>query len=400
MYPDLSYILHALIGTAPDNAASIVKSLGLLMVISFLTASFLLGLELRRKEEEGLLKPLSTTITVGQSVTVFQLLLNALIGFVVFAKFGYIFENFEAFKFNPASILLSLKGSWPLGILGAFIVAGVKWWETNKDALPQPIEKTQLIYPHERVGDITIIAAIAGIAGAKIFAMAEEIDLVFSGQLSLTEYLSRFLSGDGLAVYGGFIIGFIVMYIFLKKWKMDLLPVLDAAAPGLLIAFGIGRLGCHLAGDGDWGIPIEAFTEAGEVIYSYTKPGWLPEWLWSQSYAHNVIHEGSAIPGCEWRYCTELDIPVFPTSIYEFVMLVGLGGILWGLRKRIVIPGILFCLSLFLNGFERFWIEKIRVNDRYDILGFQSTQAEFIAVMLMVIGLLGVAFLWQRGKRE
>lgn len=396
MYPDLSYILHALIGTAPDNATSIVKTLGLLMVLSFIFASWLLGIELRRKEAAGLLDPLETTVMVGKPLSVVQLLLSALIGFVVVSKAFYAIQHFEVFKVDPAAVILSLKGSWFFGILGALFFAGLRWWENKGEVLPEPREEKVLVYPHERIGDITVIAAVAGIVGAKIFAMVEDIDQVFSGEVSLMDFLSQFFSGNGLAVYGGFIVGFFAVFYYLRNNKMDLLPVLDAAAPALLIAFGIGRLGCHLSGDGDWGIPIESYNDAGELIYAYTQPGWLPDWLWSHDYAHNVINEGAAIADCQWRYCYQLEIPVFPTSIYEFVMLAALGGVLWLLRKRITIPGILFFLCLLLNGFERFWIEKIRVNDRYDILGFQSTQAEFISVMLMLIGLIGMAVLWKR----
>lgn len=400
MYPDLSYILHALIGTEPDNAASIIKSLGLLMVISFVVASWLLSKELRRKEKEGLLQPYITKITIGETATPSQLLINAVIGFVVFAKAAYAYQYFDAFKMDPASVVLSAKGNWLLGIVGAVIFAGAKWWEKNQEALPNPQQQELMVHPYERVGDITMIAAVAGIAGAKIFAMAEDIDKVFSGQLTLGQFLGQFFSGDGLAVYGGFILGFLAVFLYLRKYKMDILNVLDAAAPALLIAFGIGRMGCHLSGDGDWGIPVKKFSDSGELIYAYTNPGWIPDWLWSQYYPHNVINAGVPIPGCEWRYCYQLEIPVFPTSIYEFVLLIGLGGLLYAIRRRITIPGILFFLSLILNGFERFFLEKIRVNDRYEFLGFESTQAQFIAMGLMLIGIIGCVLLWWRDQKE
>ena len=131
MYPDLSYILHALIGTAPDNAAAVVKTLGLLMVISFIVASWLLGLELRRKEAAGLLHPLETTVVVGKPVTLLQLLTSALVGVVIMSKGFYAFQHFESFKVDPASVLLSLQGNWIFGILGALLFAGLRWWENQ-----------------------------------------------------------------------------------------------------------------------------------------------------------------------------------------------------------------------------------------------------------------------------
>jgi prolipoprotein diacylglyceryltransferase len=66
------------------------------------------------------------------------------------------------------------------------------------------------------------------------------------------------------------------------------------------------------------------------------------------------------------------------------------------LRKRIHTPGVIFSLYLIMNGVERFFIEKIRVNNRFDLLGFQATQAEIIAVLFMVLGALGI---WWFTKR-
>jgi prolipoprotein diacylglyceryltransferase len=69
-------------------------------------------------------------------------------------------------------------------------------------------------------------------------------------------------------------------------------------------------------------------------------------------------------------------------------------GLLWGLRKKLRSPGLLFGLYLFLNGLERFFIEKIRVNTTYDFGGYRPTQAELIAMALMVAGLVIVVLRW------
>ena len=65
MYPDLSYILHALIGTQPDNVFSIVKTFGLFLVFAILSAAFMLAKELKRKEDEGLLKSVKVKVIEG-----------------------------------------------------------------------------------------------------------------------------------------------------------------------------------------------------------------------------------------------------------------------------------------------------------------------------------------------
>ena len=392
MYPDLSYILHHLIGTQPDNAASIVKTFGLLLVIAILTAAWMLNKELIRKEKEGLLKPSKIKITEGKPASAMELIGNAILGLILGLKIVYIFQNFAEFKLDPAGVILSAKGNWLGGIIGALLFAGFKFYEKHSARLPKPVVKHVKIYPHERLGDITILAAISGIVGAKIFAMLEDLDLLFSGDISMGDFINQFFSGSGMAIYGGLIVAFFAVFYYLKKKNITPIHVMDAVAPALIVSYGVGRLGCHLSGDGDWGIVSELAN----------RPAWLaflPDWLWAFDYPHNVIEEGSLIEDCTWRYCRKLDQTVYPTSVYELVMALGLGGFLWGIRKKVRIAGMLFFIYVFLNGFERFWIEKIRVNERYDVLGIQTTQAEFIAVVLMLIGIVGCLFLWQRHKK-
>jgi prolipoprotein diacylglyceryltransferase len=109
--------------------------------------------------------------------------------------------------------------------------------------------------------------------------------------------------------------------------------------------------------------------------------------LVAYSYPHNVVNEGVRIPGCEEeQYCNQLPIPVFPTPFYETVVSFFLFLLLWSLRKKMKVPGTLFGVYLIVNGFERFFVEQIRVNTKYDIFGFHPTQAEIIAVALIITG--------------
>ncbi|PZP47402.1 MAG: diacylglyceryl transferase, partial [Pseudopedobacter saltans] len=87
-------------------------------------------------------------------------------------------------------------------------------------------------------------------------------------------------------------------------------------------------------------------------------------------------------------YCTHLAQNVFPTPLYEIIVCIGLFFFLWSIRKKINVPGKLFGVYLFVNGLERVLIEQIRVNTKYDIFGFHPTQAEIIAVLLMLSGAL------------
>ena len=386
MFPDLSYLFHYLFGTAPDNWTSIFKTFGLFLVLAILTAAYILYKELKRKAEEGLFKQMESEVITGQGASIGEILSNAFFGFIVGFKGLYAFQNFSEFQADPSSIILSLKGHMVGGIVSALLFGAFRWWEKNRTKLAEPqVQKVQL-YPHDLIGDITILAAISGLIGAKVFALVEDLPTFFE------DPIGTFFSGSGLAIYGGLIGGFIGVSIYLRKRKIPIIHVIDAVAPALIIAYGIGRLGCHFSGDGDWGI-----------VNTMAQPSWwfLPDWLWAFDYPHNVLREtkGVLIEGCEFKYCTKLAEPVFPTPIYETTMAFIIGAILWSLRKRIVIPGMLFFIYLIFNGTERFFIEKIRVNDKYEVFGIQSTQAEFIATILFLIGVIGSIFLWYRHQK-
>jgi phosphatidylglycerol:prolipoprotein diacylglycerol transferase len=146
----------------------------------------------------------------------------------------------------------------------------------------------------------------------------------------------------------------------------------------MMLAYAVGRLGCQLSGDGDWGI-----------VNLHPKPfSWLPDWVWSYRYPHNVLEAGNPIAGCAGQYCNQLAQPVYPTPFYEFLMCSVLFLVLWLIRKKIRVAGQLFGIYLIFNGMERFLIEKIRVNTKYEGLPFQPTQAELISLVLVLGGVL------------
>lgn len=389
MYPDLSYIMHAIFGTDPDNIFSIVKTFGLFLVFSILIAAYMLAKELKRKEEEGLLKPVKEKVVEGEPASVMDLVLNGLLGFVLGFKFFYVIAHLNDFKADPASEVFSMKGNWLGGIVVALLFAGIKYWEKRKTQLPKPIVKMVDIHPYERIGDITVIAAVSGIIGAKLFAIAEDFDELSKGAKSFGDLINQFFSGSGLAIYGGLIVGFIVVAYYVRKKGMSVIHVMDAVAPALLVSAGTGRLGCHFSGDGDWGDPNLA-----------PNPGWLPDWLWAYDYPNNVIDAGTKMADCTWRYCHVLTEPVWPTPVYEFLLLAGLGLFLWMIRKRIKVAGMLFFIYLILNGFERYLMEIIRTNEEYNVLGINMSQAQIIASILILIGIVGTIFLWWRNKQS
>lgn len=377
MYPDLSYLFHELIGTEPDNWLSIFKTFGFFLLLAFIVAARLLKSEMKRRESIGQLVATKTTVVPGDTVTWQDYLFNGLFGFILGYKLPYGIANFAEWKESPASVFLSTEGWWWPGIVVAagFVAYYYRIGQQQRATEPQEVE----VYPSERIGPITMRAAIGGILGAKFFAILEYLPRFFEDPLGVL------LSGDGLAIYGGLIGGALAVALYLRKHKIAIMPVVDAVAPALIVAYGVGRIGCQLSGDGDWGIVAKP------------QPDWwfLPDWMWSSTFPHNVLQRGVPIPGCELEYCSQLAEAVYPTSIYETLMAFTIGAILWALRKRVTpLPGMLFAVYLFLNGVERFFIEFIRVNDRYDVLGMELSQAQVIAVGFMLGGIaLG---LWSR----
>ena len=384
MYPNLSYLFHDLFGTARDNALSVIQMFGLLLGLAFFTAAFVLYKELKRKEQEGLLVAIKKEVLTGVGTKPMDIILNGLFGLVIGMKVPAIIQDFNAFKEDAAGFIFSTKGNLLLGILGLIAFGGFSWWQGQKSKLDKPKKVIQSISPSHRVGDITVIAAIFGLLGARLFSILENMDAFWR------DPLGQLFAGSGLTIYGGLILAFIANYIYVKRHKIPPIHVMDSIAPALILSYGVGRLGCQFSGDGDWGI-----------VNELAKPGWfiLPDWAWAYDYPHNVLNEGVAIEGCTDRYCSRLAPAVFPTPIYEFFASVFIFGILWFLRKKVKFAGFIFFLYAILMSIERYLIEIIRVNPRYDFLGAQLSQAQIISIGVFVAGLLGMYY-WYRKRGE
>ncbi len=383
MYPDLSYLLHDLLGTARDNAFSIVKTFGLFLLLAFIVAARLLKWEMQRRERLGQLLPERTLRVPGQTVTTADYVTNGILGFLLGYKIPYAISHFADWQRDPSGTLLSTEGSVLGGIVGAALFFGYYYNIGRKQgALPEP--QAVDVYPSDRVGPITMMAAVGGLLGAKFFAVIEYWDRF------LEDPIRELFSGGGLAIYGGLIGGGVAVYLYLRKHKIPTLPIMDAVAPALIVAYGVGRIGCQLSGDGDWGTAVAAIPD-----------GWfLPDWLYGYDYPHNVLGRGIPIAGCTVNYCSVLPELHYPTPVYETLMAFAIGGILWAVRKPLTVwPGMVFALYLFLNGVERFFIEYVRLNDQYDFLGMSLTQAQIIALGFMLAGLLMGAWVWRRGTR-
>ena len=380
MYPTISHLIEDLFGI---NIPLPIQTFGFWVAIAFLAASYVIKIELQRKEKEGKISIIKIKKIVGLKLKSIDIGIALFSGFLIGFKLIEAILNYEDLVADPQSFILSIRGNLFGGILFAILSLYNKQKENKKQELEKPKEVDQEIHPYELVGNITIIAAVSGIIGAKIFHNLENI------QDFLADPIGQIMAFSGLTFYGGLICGAISVVMYCRKYKLNVLHLIDSAAPALMLAYGVGRIGCQMSGDGDWGI-----------VNLTPKPEWLnsfPDWIWSYDFPNNVINAGIYIDGCTGKFCSVLPQPVWPTALYEVIMCIILFSILWLIRKRITIPGLLFCIYLIMNGIERFFIEKIRVNTEYDILG-GITQAEIISFCLIITGLLFSLFLLRKNN--
>jgi phosphatidylglycerol---prolipoprotein diacylglyceryl transferase len=420
MYPNLYYFFKDVFGIR-IGFLRFINSFGFFVAIAFLVAAALLAKELRRKSKQGLFHPTEMKHVVGKPATTTDLILNFALGFLLGYKIIALFFLSSDATQEPQTYIFSTMGNLPAGIITGLLFAFLKWWEKRKHQLAKPEERTVRIWPHDRVGEITIIALVVGLAGAKLF------DIFENWEGFLKNPAAYIFSGGGLTFYGGLICATAAIIFYARKHKIGVRYLADAIAPSLMIAYAIGRIGCQVAGDGDWGIYNTAYKvdSSSHVVLaspqdfpntiiaypryfqedtnlhhaSFQKPpalAFLPNWLFAYNYPHNVNKVGTPIPGCQDSYCNQLPVPVFPTPFYETLVCTILFFILWGLRDKLKPAGALFCLYLIVNGIERFFIEKIRVNNRMNFFGFHPTQAEVISFGLIIIGIALWIFLKQK----
>jgi len=383
MYPNLYYAFRDLFGVEIEGLR-VVNTFGFFVAIAFIVSALVLANELKRKSKQGLLHPTEMQIMVGEPATIGELALNFALGFLLGYKILAMFILKRSATEDPQAFIFSTLGSWPAGIALGLLFAGLKWWDKNKFKLDEPEKRTVRIWPHDRVGEITILALVFGLLGAKIFDIFEN----WSGFLK--DPKSYLFSPSGLTMYGGLICAALAIWIYARKYKIGFWHLNDSAAPALMIGYSIGRIGCQVAGDGDWGIRSDLAQ----------KPGFLPDWMWSYRFPHNVNEAGIPIPGCtDVKYCNQLEFGVYPTPLYEVIACFILFLILWSVRKKLKTPGTLFALYLIFNGLERFLVEKIRVNNRMSFLGFNPTQAEVISSLLLLSGIGIWIYLTQKNKK-
>lgn len=420
MYPNLYYLIKDVFNVE-INFLKVFNSFGTFVALAFIVSAYVITRELKKKEAAGYLQFKNQTITIGKPASIGELLINFLLGFLFgFKILGVLFTP-NALD-NPQDFILSSNGNVLFGIIFGIIAAFAKWYEFNKLKLAVPEERVLRMWPSDRVGDMVITAAVFGFLGAKIFHNLENWNEF------IQDPIGSLIAFSGLTFYGGLICAAIAIGYYAKKNNIAFWHLADCFAPTMMIAYAIGRIGCQVSGDGDWGILNSAFVtdtatfkpilveskqqflealKANEPYYVHhfntsinniehysIKPFLgLPNWMFGYNYPNNVLNDGIALKNCQGNYCNALPLPVFPTPFYETLMCSVLFAMLLWLRNKVKTPGVLFGIYLMFNGLERFFIEKIRVNTVYDFGWIKPTQAEIISTCLFLVGLVIVVWM-------
>jgi phosphatidylglycerol:prolipoprotein diacylglycerol transferase len=188
-------------------------------------------------------------------------------------------------------------------------------------------------------------AAVGGIGGSRLWAIAED------WRSFLDHPGSAIFSGAGFVWYGGLLGGALAVSLVIWRHKLNWLRAVDGIAPGLALAYGVGRIGCQLAGDGDWGTVSD-----------------LP---WAMAYPNAIVG---------WDYPP--GVRVHPAPLYETILAAGIFAVLWSIRKRPLRDGTVFWWYLLLTSMARFLVEFVRIN-KHMLLGFTHPQVFSIALIVI-----------------
>lgn len=204
------------------------------------------------------------------------------------------------------------------------------------------------------------ITGLAGLAGSRLYHLLESPAEFFA------DPWPQLFSTMGFAFAGAIIGGFVALVLLAKRFRMSVLLLLDAASPAAAMGYGIGRIGCLISGDGDYG-----------------KPTTLP---WGMAFPHGIVPTTQSC--VDWGAAA--DCRVHPTPIYEFLVAILIFWILWrlgarGLKKHAP-NGIIFAAYLVLTGIARFLVEIIRINPR-SFYGLTNAQAAGVVSVLAGLAL-------------
>ena len=225
-------------------------------------------------------------------------------------------------------------------------------------------------YKGEWASTLVAWSAISGVVGSRIY------DIIDNWPHYAANPLDMIFSSAGFVWYGGLMGGAIASYFVARYYRIPWLVLTDMAVPGLAIGHAIGRIGCLLSGDGDWGTVSDL---PWAMAYPNAIVGWNGQTVLKLD-SHN--HLVSAFyPG----------VRVHPAPVYETILYTGVFLVLWSLRKKPHVDGQIVYLYLILAGACRFLVEFVRVNPR---VLWGLSEAQLIALVMIAIGV--TAYAWSK----
>lgn len=201
---------------------------------------------------------------------------------------------------------------------------------------------------------IVLVGIVSGIVGARLYYLIDNHELLKHN------IIGNIFTFSGMTWYGGLLVGSISVIVYAwRKFGMNYKESFDLAAPILAAGQALGRIGCLLSGDGDYGKP------------------------WDGPFA--MAFPNGIVP-------TEPGVTVHPTPIYEALFLCVLAIVLWKLRDKFK-EGILFAIYLIFIGFERFLVEFLRINPKV----FEGlTAAQLESLLIIVIGAVWIISVYKK----
>ena len=228
-------------------------------------------------------------------------------------------------------------------------------------------------YDPEYSSSIVIAAAVMGLVGSRLYAILDDLPTY------LADPKTMIFSGSGFVFYGGMIGGLLGAYMVSRWYRIGFAATIDMCAPALAIGQAIGRMGCQLAGDGDWGLVSNV---PWAMAYPRAIVGWNSQTVLKLDDHYQLV--SGFFPG----------VRVHPAPVYETILYLGVFTILWSMRKTSYPPGRIMYWYLLLGGAARFIVEFWRINPR---VFYMFSEAQLIAVAMMIVG--SVALILTNGKK-
>lgn len=246
------------------------------------------------------------------------------------------------FKLGPFTI-------YSLGVLWAVAALGAAWVARSE------LKRYRL--DPELASSMVIAAAVGGLAGARLLFILEEWNSFIRSPWDFI------FAGAGFSWYGGFLGGALAAVWVVRRHGIPWLKAADISSPAAALGYGIGRIGCFLAGDATWG-------KVTNVPWAMAFPNAIFGWV-------DPLTGSPYPPGAK----------VHPTQLYEFIQSLIVFSILWSVRKKGYPNGTLCWLYLILGGSMRFMVEFWRANP---VVGLAMTEYQWISVVLAALGLLQI----------